>query len=115
LGGIDDFKSVYPARGSGMIFRRTREDMMQIGSYRSTPSDDLLDCRMAMLGLDLSAVEGYDGTMFEAIRQRCASCHFRVACELDLKRDPNDPVWETYCPSTAVLLALPEACWLGAR
>ena len=88
---------------------------MQISNYRSTPSNDLLDCRMAMLGLDLSAVEGYDGAMFEAIRERCASCDFREACELDLKRDPNDPVWETYCPSTATLIALPEACWLGAR
>jgi hypothetical protein len=98
-----------------MTLRRTREDLMQMDSYRSISSDDLLDCRMAMLGLDLSAVEGYDGTMFEAIRQRCASCHFRNACELDLKRDPNDPVWETYCPSTAALLALPQACWLGGR
>jgi hypothetical protein len=70
---------------------------------------------MAMLGLDLSAVEHYDGATFETIRQRCASCHFRETCELDLKRDPNDPVWETYCPNTATLIALPEACWLGAR
>jgi hypothetical protein len=88
---------------------------MRISNYRSTSSDDLLDFRMAMLGLDLSAVEGYDGAMFEAIRERCASCDFREACELDLKRDPNDPVWETYCPNTATLIALPEACWLAAR
>ena len=88
---------------------------MQISSYRSTSSHDLLDCRMAMLGLDLSAVERYDSAMFEAIRQRCACCYFREACELDLKRDPNDPVWETYCPNTATLIALPDACWLGAR
>ena len=39
---------------------------MQISNYRSTSSDDLLNCRMAMLGLDLSALEGYDGAMFEA-------------------------------------------------
>jgi hypothetical protein len=88
---------------------------MQISNHRSTSYDDLLDCRMAMLGLDLSAVESYDGAMFEAIRQSCASCYFREACELDLRRDPNDPVWETYCPNTATLIALPEACWLGAR
>jgi hypothetical protein len=56
---------------------------MQISNHRSTSYDDLLDCRMAMLGLDLSAVESYDGAMFEAIRQRCASCYFRGACELD--------------------------------
>ncbi len=88
---------------------------MQISNYRSTSSDDLLDCRMAMVGLDLSAVGGYDGAMFEAIRQHCASCYFREACELDLRRDPNDPVSETYGPNTATLIALPEACRLGAR
>jgi hypothetical protein len=92
-----------------------REEQMQISNYQSAPSDDLLDCRMAMLGLDLSAVEGYDGAMFKTISQRCTGCYFRKACELDLKRDPNDPVWETYCPNTATLIALPEACWLGAR
>ena len=88
---------------------------MLISNYRSTSSHDLLDCRMAMLGLDLSAVESRDGTMFEAIKRRCASCNVRESCELDLKRDPNDPVWETYCPNTATLMALPEACWVGPR
>jgi len=77
--------------------------------------NDLLDCRMAMLGLDLSAVESCDGATFEAITRACAACSCRKSCELDLKRDPNDPVWETYCPNTATLVALPEACWLGAR
>ena len=88
---------------------------MPMSNDRSTSSHDPLDCRMATLGLDLSAVESHDGAMFEVITQRCASCNVRAPCELDLKRDPNDPVWETYCPNTATLIALPEACWLGAR
>ena len=66
---------------------------MLVSNYRSTSSHDLLDCRMAMLGLDLDVVESRDSAMFEVIRQRCASCNFREPCELDLKRDPNDPVW----------------------
>lgn len=84
-------------------------------SNRSTSTHDLLDCRMAMLGLDLSAVESRDGATFEEITRRCANCNSRKSCELDLNRDPNDPVWEIYCPNTATLIALPEACWLGAR
>ena len=88
---------------------------MLVSNYRSTSPHDLLDCRMAMLGLDLDVVESRDSAMFEVIRQRCASCNFREPCELDLKRDPNDPVWETYCPNTATLIALPDACWLGPR
>jgi hypothetical protein len=88
---------------------------MQSRNPRSTSRDDLLSCRMAMLGLDLSAIESGGGQVFETIKRRCTSCDFGEACELDLRRDPNDPVWETYCPNTATLIALPEAWWLGAR
>jgi hypothetical protein len=88
---------------------------MQISNSRSTSGDDLLSCRMAMLGLDLSAIESSGGEVFETIKQRCTSCDCREACELDLRRDFNDPVWETYCPNTVTLTALPEAWWLGAR
>ncbi len=34
---------------------------MQIRNSRSTSFDDLLSCRMAMLGLDLSAIESCGG------------------------------------------------------
>lgn len=85
---------------------------MQIRNSRSTSGDDLLSCRMAMLGIDLGAIESSGGEVLETIKQRCASCGVREACELDLRRDPNDPVWETYCPNTATLIALTEAEWL---
>ena len=88
---------------------------MQIRNSRSASREDLLSCRMAMLGLDLSVIESGGGEAFASIKRRCASCEHGEACELDLKRDPNDPVWETYCPNTATLVALPEAWWLGAR
>jgi hypothetical protein len=88
---------------------------MQIRNSSFTSCDDLLSCRMAMLGLNLSAIESCGGQVLEAIKRRCTSCDCREACAVDIRRDPNDPVWETYCPNTATLIALPEAWWLGAR
>jgi hypothetical protein len=43
---------------------------MPISNYVSPSSHDLLDCRMAMLGLDLSAAESRDAEMFQAITRR---------------------------------------------
>ena len=76
-------------------------------------NDDLLDCRLAMLGLDLHVSKRGDSETFELIKRRCANCGVREACAVDLKRDPNDPVWETYCPNAGLLNALTEASWLA--
>jgi hypothetical protein len=81
---------------------------MQTCNPRPLLIDGLLDCRSATLGIDLSAIEGR-GEMIETIKRRCMSCTIRGRCELDLKRDPNDPVWETYCPNTAALIGLAQS------
>ena len=90
---------------------------MQSGNPRSSGDrakpeapDELLDCRVEMLGLDLSALENADNTLQEIMRN-CPICGYREACTADLKRDPNDPVWETYCPNAKALLGLAEASW----
>jgi len=92
---------------------------MQNGKPRSTGKptapdeyDELLDCRMAMLGLNFDATESADRDTLKEIMRRCTSCGYREACAVDLKRDPNSPVWETYCPNAAALVALAEARWL---
>jgi hypothetical protein len=74
--------------------------------------DDLLFCRMAILGLDLDAIEQGDRKTFNELEQRCWKCDSRGACEIDLVRDPNNPVWETYCPNSALLNVLPGTWWL---
>jgi hypothetical protein len=82
---------------------------MPIRNSPFTSDDSLLACRAAMLGLDLDAIENYGAETYEALTRRCAKCDLRRTCELDLRRDPNDPVWETYCPITATLIALTRA------
>lgn len=81
-------------------------------STTSDDHDDLLECRMAMLGLDFGKTERNESDTFDEIRRRCMSCGYREACAVDLKRDPNSPVWETYCPNSGALIALAQAQWL---
>ena len=76
---------------------------------RATP--ELLECRMAMLGLDLSAIHVGDPARLDEIRQRCSTCGYRQACAVDLRRDPNSPVWENYCPNSSAFIALAQAWW----
>lgn len=86
---------------------------MPMRNARSNRSDDLLDCRMAMLGLDIAVTRSSNPDTFETIRRMCSSCAFRDACAVDLERDPNNPVWETYCPSAGALIALSEERFRG--
>ena len=78
---------------------------------QTTPAehDELLDCRMAMLGLNLDAT---NGDTFNKIMRRCKSCGYREACAVDLERDPKNPVWETYCPNAGTLIELAQERWL---
>jgi hypothetical protein len=82
---------------------------MQIRNAAYDRQLDLLDCRMAMLGLDLYAIE--NDQIFEGVRRHCFNCECQEACAVDLRRDPNDPIWETYCPNAATLSRLAEAQW----
>jgi len=68
--------------------------------------DGLLDCRMEMLGLDVAAARRADQVAFSEIQDACVTCGFREACAVDLERDPNNPVWETYCPCAGTLIDL---------
>ncbi len=77
--------------------------------------DGLLACRMSMLGIDLFAIERDKNDLLEEIMRRCASCDYRDACAVDLKRDPNNPVWESYCPNSVAFLELASTSWLLRR
>lgn len=73
--------------------------------------DGLLFRRMAILGLDLDVIQRGDSEAFNELKRRCAKCDFRDACAIDLRRDPNNPVWESYCPVSALLNVLTAAWW----
>ncbi len=73
--------------------------------------DALLSSRMALLGLDFGAIQSSGSATLDEIKWRCKSCSFRESCTVDLKRGPNSPVWETYCPSAPALIELAEVFW----
>jgi hypothetical protein len=61
---------------------------------------------MTFLGLDLDEIKRDDRNTFNELKVRCAKCDFRDQCAIDLRRDPNTPVWEAYCPNSAMLNVL---------
>ena len=89
--------------------RKSQEGLMQIRNATYDRQLDLLDCRMTMLGLDLYAIE--NDQAFEELRRCCLNCECQEVCTVDLRRDPNNPIWETYCPNAATLSGLAEAQW----
>jgi len=100
------------------IEQRTQEDLMQIRNVcptgaltKSDEQGNVLESRMAMLDLGLCAIQSDHGKAFQELKRRCLSCSFRQTCALDLKRDPYNPVWESYCPNAAALFGLTEAWW----
>ena len=92
-----------------------RDQIERLRHEPTTPSepDELLCCRMAMLGLDPYAIECGDLKAFNQIKRSCKRREFREACAIDLKRDPNNPVWESYCPNSAALNTLSETWWVS--
>jgi hypothetical protein len=92
----------------------TQEDLMQIRNATCDRRLDLLDCRMTVLGLDLYAIK--NGEIFDDLKRHCMDCIFPESCAADLRRDPNNPVWETYCPNAPMLGGeLVETEWFKQR
>jgi hypothetical protein len=108
------------AQGRGLQGNKpTQEGLMQLHPDRPavghSSGNNLLSGRMAILGLDLDAIKSRDSDTFNMLSRRCARCDQHETCAIDFRRDPNDPVWETYCPNSPRLNALTELWWLRLR
>jgi hypothetical protein len=90
---------------------RIRDDRASFELATTDTVDEILSCRMAMLGLDLHAIDNHDSGAIAAIRLCCKSCEDRDACAVDLRRDPNSPVWVNYCPNSAAFNSLTKDWW----
>jgi len=82
---------------------------MQTVNASSVSPNDLLARRLTTLDLDLGAIERSCGREWaEGIKRRCIRCDFPRACEQDLRRNPNNLIWQSYCPNAAKLIALTQ-------
>lgn len=81
-------------------------DRPTAGSAAPDEGDQLLRRRMSIVGLDDGLVERHYRAIFERLKKNCLSCRDRAPCAVDLKRDPNNQVWEAYCPNSEALNAL---------
>jgi hypothetical protein len=66
----------------------------------------LLYERMQVLGISQAAVAKAAEGVMRDLQRTCACCNEKGACEKDLARHPNDPVWKSYCPNAFTLESL---------
>lgn len=76
---------------------------------------NLLFQRMAYLDLDRNEVAKIEPAAFEELKKSCALCDSRRRCAGDLARNPDNSVWEEYCPNAATLKALNALPWMSRR
>jgi hypothetical protein len=86
-----------------------QHDGSEVSSATADLGDELLRCRMVIVGLFSGAVERDDSATFDLLRRNCLACDDRARCEADLKDDPANPVWRRYCPNAAKLNTLAAA------
>ena len=75
----------------------------------SSDAADLLDKRLASLGLDAAKLARHATAQMRDMAQLCTMCESKGRCARDLAADPSDPVWRRYCPNEETLTALAEA------
>ena len=71
---------------------------------------DLVQRRMAALGIDAAQVDATEPAVMRDLQRVCSLCDNKRVCEHDLVRNPANAAWRDYCPNTGTLDALdPQA------
>ena len=85
-------------------------DLRQLARH-SPESADLLLERMTAVDLDPKEVVKVEPQVFRDMQRVCTMCACHGRCQRDLARDPNDPVWKSYCPNAGTLTSLDALPW----
>ena len=97
--------------GEQEVERVARDSKPSVAEFRvlaclGPNATDLLERRMAALGLDPIAVSTAAPQTFRDLQRICSFCESPRRCLRDLARDPAIPAWKDYCPNAKTLMAL---------
>jgi Family of unknown function (DUF6455) len=97
--------------GEQEVQRIARNSGVSVAEFRMLArlgpnATDLLERRMAALGLDSIAVSTAAPQTFRDLQRICSYCESPRRCLRDLARDPANPAWKDYCPNAKMLMAL---------
>ena len=73
---------------------------------RGPDAAHLLYERMQALGVSKADLDHAAHGVLRDLQRTCALCNGKVACERDLVKHPDDPVWKSYCPNAVTLQTL---------
>ena len=95
--------------GEQVVERVARDSGLSVADFRALAcfgpnATDLLECRMAALGLD--PIAAATRQTFRDLQRICSFCESPRRCLRDLARDPAIPAWKDYCPNAKTLMAL---------
>jgi hypothetical protein len=67
---------------------------------------DLVERRLAALGLDASKVDAAEPATMRDLQRVCSICDNKRVCEHDLDRSSAPADWQAYCPNSGTFAAL---------
>jgi len=104
------------ACGAPEMERLARDAGVGVGELRVLAgkwpdSADLVQRRLAALGVDAVAVEAEQPATMRDLQRVCSLCDNKRVCEHDLDRGRANAAWSEYCPNSGTLAALaPQDC-----
>lgn len=81
------------------------EELVRL-SRLPTSAADLLEKRLAVLGLSPDDIEIVSPKLLNDLRRTCSHCAVKGQCAKDIAHQPHDAVWKGYCPNADTITGL---------
>ena len=88
--------------------RSTALGDLRVLAGRWPDAADLVQRRMAALGIDAAQVDTAEPAVMRDLQRVCSLCDNKRVCAHDLDRAPAGRAWRDYCPNAGTLAALAQ-------